>query len=212
MEEITKQDLKEWLTEKYVVDELTARQISKLLYGVETNSPNVLNYLHLFNIPIRVGSDAIKIQWKNAEERRYQASKTAKQYLCSYENRELIKEIQSTKEYHEKASKCKRGSNNPMWNNNLTEEQREALREGRRSSEDYLFRKQVFKRDDYTCQKCGSSGVTLNAHHILNYKDNPDTRYDVDNGITLCDKCHIQFHRQYGYRHNTVEQLLEYLE
>ena len=59
-------------------------------------------------------------------------------------------------------------------------------------------RKQVFERDNFKCKKCGSK-EKINAHHILAQKHYPDKRYDIDNGITLCEKCHIQIHQKYGY-------------
>lgn len=90
----------------------------------------------------------------------------------------------------------------------ITDEEREL----RRSLRAYKhFRKGVFSRDDYTCQKCFSRGRTLNAHHILNFADNPEYRTDVDNGITFCEDCHKEFHKIYGYRNTTREQLLEFL-
>ena len=56
------------------------------------------------------------------------------------------------------------------------------------------WRKQVFERDDYTCQKCGERGKVINAHHIKPWKDFVELRYDVSNGITLCNKHHIELH------------------
>jgi len=51
----------------------------------------------------------------------------------------------------------------------------------------------------------------LNAHHINAYNVFPELRYDVTNGLTLCEPCHREFHNQYGYGFNTVEQLEEWL-
>ena len=57
------------------------------------------------------------------------------------------------------------------------------------------WRKAVFDRDGYTCQACGDKrGGNLNAHHLKAYKDYPEFRYEVSNGITLCEKCHIKVH------------------
>lgn len=66
-----------------------------------------------------------------------------------------------------------------------------------RSSQIYKWwRKEVFERDDYTCQHCGKRGAKLNAHHIKTFKDYPQLRYVVDNGITLCEKCHRLEHKR----------------
>jgi len=78
------------------------------------------------------------------------------------------------------------------------------------------WRKLVYERDDYTCQCCGSRGKKLNAHHINQFADYPELRYDVDNGITLCTKCHDfteygSFHNVYGTHNTTSEQLKEYI-
>ena len=65
---------------------------------------------------------------------------------------------------------------------------------GRRCKEYQEWRRLVFERDGYTCQKCGKRGGTLNAHHILPYCDFPHMRYVVSNGITLCKECHAGVH------------------
>lgn len=84
---------------------------------------------------------------------------------------------------------------------------------GSRSSREYNnWRKEIYKRDGYTCQKCGKVGHGLHAHHIKNYKDNKDLRHDMNNGITLCKDCHGNFHKQYGYYNNNKCELEEYLE
>lgn len=60
------------------------------------------------------------------------------------------------------------------------------------------WRLAVFERDCFTCQSCGKSGGKLNAHHIERYRSNIERRTDINNGITLCEKCHRELHKEEG--------------
>ena len=51
----------------------------------------------------------------------------------------------------------------------------------------------LVKARNKKCVKCGSVD-TLHAHHIEHWKDNEDLRYDLDNGVTLCEDCHKMAH------------------
>ena len=55
------------------------------------------------------------------------------------------------------------------------------------------WRKKVLERDGYKCQKCGST-EKLNVHHIKSFAEFPDEREKIENGITLCEKCHRKLH------------------
>lgn len=105
------------------------------------------------------------------------------------------------------------GSNSPAWKGGVTPERMRA-----RSNVAYSeWRDAVYAKDWYTCQCCGKSkGIIKNAHHLQNFSDNIDLRYDVSNGITLCKECHYttipgSFHNLYGTTNNTPEQLEEYI-
>jgi len=55
---------------------------------------------------------------------------------------------------------------------------------------DREWRDAVYKRDNWTCQRCGQIGGRLQAHHIKPYKKYPELRHDIANGQTLCIACH----------------------
>ena len=86
------------------------------------------------------------------------------------------------------------------------------------------WRNAVFVRDNYTCQCCGArnksgngKSVYLHAHHLEGFANNPDLRFDVNNGVTLCRECHDprfegSFHNVYGTMNNTKEQFNEYIK
>jgi len=56
------------------------------------------------------------------------------------------------------------------------------------------WRKNVFERDKYTCQKCKSKNLKLNAHHIKPFSRFPELRTQLSNGMTLCIPCHKKEH------------------
>jgi hypothetical protein len=61
----------------------------------------------------------------------------------------------------------------------------------RNHPENVEWRNAVFERDNFTCQQCGHvSEGDIQAHHIYMWSIYPELRLDVDNGITLCTRCH----------------------
>lgn len=103
------------------------------------------------------------------------------------------------------------GENNPNWNPNLTNEERENKRNGLEGNQQ-TWSRQVLKRDNYTCQCCHKKGGTLNAHHLDGYNWCKERRFDPTNGATLCVDCHKTFHSVYGYKDNTKQQFYEFLK
>ena len=100
-----------------------------------------------------------------------------------------------------------RGENSPVWKGDKAV----TVRNGRELPEYRDWRKGVFSRDLYTCQCCGARNghgkyVRLEAHHIKDWKNNINDRYNLDNGVTLCQECHILFHSLYGKKGNDQSQ------
>lgn len=84
-----------------------------------------------------------------------------------------------------------KGKDNPNWKGGIYAEHLII----RHSKEMKNWRIAVFKRDNYTCQKCAiksSKGIKafLHADHIKPFAYFPNLRFDIDNGRTLCAPCH----------------------
>jgi len=106
----------------------------------------------------------------------------------------------------ERTSQANLGANNGNWKGGTT-----PLHVGIRMLTEYdSWRTTVFSRDKYLCQRCNKSHTEINAHHIntvanlikeyhittLDEVRQCDAFWDIDNGITLCKKCHKQTHRE----------------
>ena len=62
----------------------------------------------------------------------------------------------------------------------------------KKQKERSAFRKAVFSRDNNRCRGCGASGVPLDAHHITDRSLMPNGGYVKENGISLCESCHLK--------------------
>lgn len=99
-----------------------------------------------------------------------------------------------------------RGKNHPRWKGKSA-----SINERLRKRIEYkLWREAVFSRDNWICQKCGQRGGKLNAHHLRNFADVAESRTLIENGITLCKKCHIEFHKIYGIKNNIEERYKDF--
>ena len=66
------------------------------------------------------------------------------------------------------------------------------------------WRSDVFTRDNFTCQKCGKRSGYIEVHHLKEFSKimienkiitleqalNCKELWNINNGITLCEKCH----------------------
>lgn len=105
-------------------------------------------------------------------------------------------------------NKSKIGELNSNWRGGIT-----PINAKLRKSDEYeSWRKQVFERDNYTCQCCGKKYTFLHCHHLYSFIDNENLRTNIDNGVTLCKECHNKFHSIYGKRgNNTKEQFIDFI-
>lgn len=95
------------------------------------------------------------------------------------------------------------GKNHPFWKDNKSTD----IRILQRNYPEYTqFIKRVLARDNYTCKCCGKKTHDIEVHHLDGYNWCEEKRTDDTNGITLCKKCHDNFHSKYGNGNNTREQ------
>lgn len=110
--------------------------------------------------------------------------------ICKYCGKEFIKHRRAGRPQVFCNALCKykfyKGEGNPHWIDGRTPENHKI-----RHSKEYInWRNKVFIRDDYICQDCGQKGGELHAHHKKSFSKYPQLRFDINNGITLCKKCH----------------------
>lgn len=92
-----------------------------------------------------------------------------------------------------KMSIARKGKSTP-WNKGKKSynwiEDRTKLKTARKQAYDVKYKYwmlKVKKRDNWTCKINNKDcNGRLEAHHILSWKDYPELRYNINNGITLC--------------------------
>jgi hypothetical protein len=168
---------KDWLYERYIVDNLSSLKIAKLVGRTHTT---ILTTLKRFDIPIRTKKEANKNNggWNRGKH-------------LSLKHRENV-------------SKSKIGENNGNWKGGISDD-------GRSKCHTFWWKqilKQVYQRDSFKCQRCDSvwrKEYPLHAHHVKNWRDYPDNRFDFNNLITLCSKCHRWVHSKKNVNNDFIE-------
>lgn len=101
----------------------------------------------------------------------------------------IYKHKSHSKETRKKMSLAKTGEKHWNWKGGKTSEAMKV-----RNSDEYKeWRKKVFERDNFTCQKCSHRGGGLEAHHIKRFADDKEKQLLLKNGITYCRDCHSKF-------------------
>lgn len=96
-----------------------------------------------------------------------------------------------TEKTKRKMSLAQKGEKHYRWKGGITRQNQKT-----RSSAKYKnWRLLVFQRDGFRCQVCERIGGILNAHHILPFDKYLTLRFEVTNGITLCENCHKLLHK-----------------
>jgi len=101
------------------------------------------------------------------------------------------------------------GSKSHLWKGGITP----LFRSVRKCFKYRQWRSDIFTRDNWTCVDCNIRGGVLKAHHLKTfaailweYKIKTleeallcEELWDINNGVTLCHKCHWDRHRKMKY-------------
>ncbi len=123
----------------------------------------------------QIGKPPLPRGWKHTNEAKRKIGQASKGHKVT----EKIKQIISIKNS---------GENNGAWKGGVSFENHKA----RRCSKYKKWRRDILKRDNYTCQKCGAKDKPLEADHIKPFATYLELRFILDNGRTLCIDCHKQ--------------------
>lgn len=133
---------------------------------------------------------------KFSEEHKRKLSEAQKGRSLSEETKRKMSEAkrgrslsEETKKKISESNKGKRmGESHPRWVNGNYKKQDE-----RNDSAYQDWVRKCLIRDNYQCKICGEKYTKehkLVVHHILPWRDFPEERYNINNGITLCQAHH----------------------
>jgi len=83
----------------------------------------------------------------------------------------------------------KAGDKHPNWKGGVTKDGRKERNQSRYAK----WRKDVLAAGKRECANCGET-KNLDTHHIHRFLKFPELRYEVGNGLVLCEPCHYGLH------------------
>lgn len=147
-----------------------------------------------------------------SEEVKKKISESEKGKIISIETRIKISKFMKGR-HHSPATEFKKGrkalsgKNHPIWNPN-----REELKKNLRNDPEYKqWVRKVKLRDKQTCwindEYCKGYNI---VHHIFSWREYPKLRYELTNGITLCQAHHKRIHNTRA-KEKLFKKLFSYL-
>ena len=181
---------KDWLVEQYVIKNLSMREIA-LICNISPDS--IRTRLSRFDIPIRDRASANKLAYNKGIPK-----KSTRELKNAHENKKTGSKIECIvcgKIVYRTKSKINTSKFCSITCRNIYLRENANRNQFWRDYPEYKeWRKFVYKRDFWKCKICGSK-KNINAHHIYNGANYTNLRFDITNGITLCEKHHIQLHK-----------------
>jgi hypothetical protein len=108
-----------------------------------------------------------------------------------------------TEEIRKKIGETHKGDKCTFWKGGISKMNRTERQKDMLKYEYRKWRRNVFERDNFTCQICFNKGGILYAHHIKRYIDYPELRLEISNGITVCKECNL---KKVNHKEKQMEQ------
>lgn len=169
--------------------------------------------------------------YMNSPETRRKISRSLTGKKVSEETKKKLRSINLGKKHTEETKEKMRishtgkwaGENNPNWGKRGSETSqwnggtRPVIEQIRKCFLYRQWRSDIFTRDDFTCQKCNHRGGYLHAHHIKSFNfiielndittliraEYCDELWNINNGVTLCKRCHKERHKKHEQTHSS---------
>lgn len=184
---------RDWLYQKYVVENLSTYDIGKL---VSRDPKRIYEKLVDFGIPTRPRGHNLA----NSDDcymRRPDAVNPFLGKTHSDETKKILSDKAKVKKpwLRGKANGMsgRTGETNPNYVDGSSPERQRMYASGDWKE----IVRTIYKRDNYHCVRCGSAHTkerSLCAHHVKSFAGNPSLRFDLDNIVTLCKICHHWVH------------------
>lgn len=194
---------RDWLYQKYVIEQLSTYDIGKL---VNRNPKNIYNKLRDFNIPTRHRGE--NLAGGDNYMRQQGVSNPFLGKTHSDETRAILSVKASCPKPYLRGNRNgmsgRTGQSNPNYKDGSSPKRQSLYASG--AVKDII--RKVYARDSYRCVRCGaekSKPKSLHAHHIKSWAGNPELRFELSNFVTLCRDCH-------SWVHSRANQERDYLD
>lgn len=183
---------KEWLEDQYLKQ---GKGIYEIGREAGRDPKRVWEWLHDYGIKTRSRGSDVRQQFKKGQISAFKGRKHSQENKDKQRERRLKDGHVPYLKNGVHHLKGKKGDETPNWRGGCTPE-----RQSLYSSVEWVESvKEVWKRDNAICQRCGCNHNTeelrgnFHIHHIESFM-NREKRIEVDNLILLCRKCHLWIH------------------
>lgn len=198
-----------------VIDPGPGDNSSKVKYIALCGHENSITYAHFVNGGGRVCNkcsrsikyeyDYVRECFENEDctllEAEYINCKTPMRYIaqCGHESTITFDAFLNAKNVPKRCGNCHK-----ITYHEVTEDRNRAIYK--------KWRESVMEKYGRKCMACGRTDGRIETHHLVPYHADPSKRFDVENAAVLCFACHVQFHKDCGWKDNTPEQFFDWLK